>query len=75
MSKVVDIFGLNFGISYDARLPNMVISRDPRQILKFFYFVLILHSILLLRKTTIPLVKKLSTSEVISQNLKGHRKY
>ena len=52
-----------FGIFYDARSPNMVMSRDPKkQISKIFYFVLILH--LILGKVTKLLV---STSEVISQ--------
>ena len=56
---------------YDARSPNMVISRDPRsKFRKIFYFVLILH--LISGKVTKFLVEKLSTSEGISQ--KPHRR-
>ena len=60
----------NFDISYDARSPNMAMSRDPRS--KFrtkIYFFLILH--LILDKAAKFLAEKLSTSEVISQ--KPHR--
>ena len=56
----------NFGIFYDARSPNMAMSRDPRsKFRKNIYFFLNLH--LILGKVTKFLVEKLSTSEVISQ--------
>ena len=59
-------FMSNFGISYDARSPNMAMSLDPRsKFLKKIYFFLILH--LILGKAAKFLVEKLSTSEVISQ--------
>ena len=59
-----------FGIFYNARSPNMAMSRDPRSKFgKKFIFFLILH--LILGKVTKFLVEKLSTSEVISQ--KPHR--
>ena len=47
---------------YDARSPNMAMSRDPRS---KFYFFLPLH--LILGKAAKFLVEKLSTSEVMSQ--------
>ena len=55
----------NFGIFYDARSPNMAMSRDPRSKFQKFYLFLILH--LILRKAAKFLVEKLSTLEVISQ--------
>ena len=39
-------FCQNFGIFYDARSPNMVISLDPRSNFANFLFVLIPHLIL-----------------------------
>ena len=58
-------FMSNFGIFYDARSPNMAMSRDPTgKISKKFYFFLILH--LISGKVTKFLAEKLSTSEVIS---------
>ena len=60
----------NFGIFYDARSPNMAMSRDPRsKFRKHFIFFLILH--LILGKAAKFLVEKLSTSEVISQKPHG----
>ena len=59
-----------FGIVYDARSPNMAMSRDPRsKFQKKIYFFLILH--LMSEKVTKFLVEKLSTSEVISQKPHG----
>ena len=59
-----------FGIFYNARSPNMAMSRDPRSKFgKNFIFFLILH--LILGKVTKFLVEKLSTSEVISQKPHG----
>ena len=55
----------NFGSFYNARSPNMVMSRDPRCKLLNFFLVLILH--LILGKVTRFLLEKLSTSEVISK--------
>ena len=70
MSKVVSIFVKFWHFFYDARSPNMVMSRDPRsKFSKNFYFVLILH--LISGKVTKFLVEKLSTSEVISQKPYG----
>ena len=55
---------------YNARSPNMVMSRDPRSnFRKNFYLVLILH--LILGKVTKFLVESLSTSKVISQKPHG----
>ena len=65
MPKVTGILS-KFGIFYDARSPNMVMSRDPRSKFRKFYFVLILHLISI--KVTKFLAEKLSTSEVISQD-------
>ena len=63
-------FMSNFGIFYDARSPNMAMSRDTEsKFRKKISFSLILH--LILGKVTKFLVEKLSTSEVISQ--KPHR--
>ena len=55
---------------YDVRSLNMAMSRDPRsKFQKRIYFFLILH--LILGKVTKFLVERLSTSDVISQNLTG----
>ena len=54
---------------YDARSPNMAMSRDPRSTFRKNYFFLILH--LILGKITKFLVEKLSTSEVVGQNVTG----
>ena len=62
-------FCQNFGIFYDSRSPNMVISRDQRSNFANFLFVLI--PLLILGKSQNFLVKKLSTSEVISQKPHG----
>ena len=59
----------NFGIFYDARSPNMAMSRDPRNKVRNKIFFLILH--LILGKVTTFLAEKLSTSEVISQKPHG----
>ena len=60
----------NFGIFYDARSPNMAMSRDPRsKFRKKFYFFLILH--LILGKAAKLLLEKLSTSEAIIQKPHG----
>ena len=51
---------------YNARSPNMAMSRDPKsKISKKIYFFLILH--LILGKAAKFLVEKRSTSEVIRQ--------
>ena len=56
----------NFYIFYDARSPNMAMSRDPRsKFRKKFYFFRILH--LILGRAAKFVAEKLSTSEVISQ--------
>ena len=68
MSKVMGIF-VKFWLFFDARSPNMVMSRDPRYKFRNCYFVLILH--LILGKVTKFLVKRLSISEVISQKPRG----
>ena len=63
-------FMSNFGIFYDARSPNMAMSRDPRsKFRKNVTFFLILH--LTLGKATKFLVKNLSPSEVISRKPHG----
>ena len=59
----------NFGIFYDARSPNMAMSRDPRSNFRKILFFLILH--LISGKVTKFVVEKLSTSEVISQKPDG----
>ena len=60
----------NFSIFYDARSPNMAMSRDPRsKFPKKFYIFLILH--LILGKAAKFLAEKLSTTEVISQKPHG----
>ena len=50
---------------YDARSPDMVMSRDPRS--KFQKFLFCPNSAFNIRKVTKFLVEKFSTSEVISQ--------
>ena len=64
----------SLAIFYDARSPNMAMSRNPR--IKFrnkkLFFFLIPH--LILGKAAIFLVEKFSTSEVISQNPHGEWK-
>ena len=55
----------NFGFFYDARSPNMVISRDPRS--KFRKFFIMSHSTFNIRKSHKFSGGKLSTSEIISQ--------
>ena len=70
MSNVMSIFGL----IYDARSSNIVMSCDPgSKFRKKDYFFLILH--LISGKVTKFLVEKLSTSEVISQKPHGGRKH
>ena len=59
----------NVGNFYDARSPNMAMSRDPRSKFGKNYFFLFLH--LILGKVTKLLVEKLSTSEIISQKPHG----
>ena len=59
----------NFGIFYDARSPNMAMSRDPRSKLRRnFIFP---NSAFNIGKVTKFPVEKLSTSETVSQ--KPHR--
>ena len=55
----------NFGIFYDARSPNMSMSRDPGS--KFRKKLFFSNSAFNIRKVTKFLVEKLSTSEVIIQ--------
>ena len=58
-------FMSNFGIFYNARSPNMAMSRDPRS--KFRKKICFPNSALISGTVTKFLVEKLSTSEVISQ--------
>ena len=58
-----------FGIFYNARSPNMAMSRDPKSKFRKIYFLIILH--LILGKVTKFLAEKLPTSEVISQKPHG----
>ena len=55
--------------SYNARSPNMAMSRDPRSNFQKNLLFLILH--LILDKAAKFLAEKLSTSEVISQKPHG----
>ena len=63
----------NFGIFYDARSPKWPCHVTQEANFKKIFFLLILH--LILGKLTKFVVQKLSTSEVISQNLKGGGKH
>ena len=59
----------NFGIFYDARSPNMTMSRDPRS--KFQTFLSFPNSAFNIRKSYKISSKKFSSSEVISQKSHG----
>ena len=68
MSNVMGIF-VKFWHFYDARSPNMAMSRDPRT---SFEKILFFHnSAFNIGKSYKFLVEKLSTSEVISQKSRG----
>ena len=68
MSKVMGIY-VKFWHCYDARSPNMAMSRDPRS--KFRKKIIFPNSAFNIRKDTTFLVEKLSTLEVISQKSHG----
>ena len=63
----------NFGIFYDARYPNMAMSRDPRS--KFRKNFILPNSAFNIGKSCKIIVEKLSTSEVVSRKPHGGGKH